>query len=240
MDRNILQFGQIHFKIWTNTFANLNKYICQLRQIYSTTPAVSAIAVTGWFVWTNTVWNLKTKNTVWKNILANLNKYIWELKKYIYLFGEKHLHLWQRVRELQQDGLFGQIIVWNLKKKKIFGISDKYSFAYLATSARAATVWLVYLVYLVYLVFQTNTFCISGTECCNRMVGWQLSATHFGEIYWLIWTNIFWQFQKINSAIWRNTFCNSGCECCNRMVGWQLSATRGRRQNQNLPLFAKW
>ena len=31
-DKYISQFGQIHFKIWTNTFHNLDKYICQFKQ----------------------------------------------------------------------------------------------------------------------------------------------------------------------------------------------------------------
>ena len=35
LDKYILQFGQIHFAIWTNTFGNLDKYVLEFGQIYS-------------------------------------------------------------------------------------------------------------------------------------------------------------------------------------------------------------
>ena len=41
LDKYILQFRQIHFIIWTNTFGNLDKYILQLGKIHSV-------------IWTNT------------------------------------------------------------------------------------------------------------------------------------------------------------------------------------------
>ena len=66
-----IQFGQIHFGIWTNTFNNWDKYIWQFGQIHLA-------------IWTNTFRNLdkyilqfgQIHFAIWTNTFCNLYKYI--------------------------------------------------------------------------------------------------------------------------------------------------------------------
>ena len=63
LDKYILQFWQIHFSIWTNTFHNLDNHILQFGQAYFSI--------------------CKIHFTIGTNTFGNLDKYIWQLNKYI-------------------------------------------------------------------------------------------------------------------------------------------------------------
>ena len=104
-------------------------------------------------------------------------------------------------------GWFGQIYLSILTN--IFGNLNKYILQF---DKYILQFWQIYL------AIWTNTFCDSGCECesCNRMVGWQLSATRGRR----------WNKNHLFLQNDRNIYLTKN-------IWWIIFATRGCRWNKN-------